>query len=150
MGAWKVDDDADVSVDMRERSMWLSGRTTVSHFPSGENWMSRAPEKKDSGSVTLETLRPSSSVLERSWNTLISAVVETARRLPSAVRVADVMLPSPLINILATNFRPFAAGFSSSSSLEGSEVLLILQICTSRSHQLKISLLLGELPIASS
>lgn len=150
MGAWKMVDDVDVSVDMRETRMWLSGRTIESHFPSGENWTSRAPEEKDSESVILETLSPSSSALERSWKTLISAVVATARRLASAVRVADVMLASPLTKILATSLRPLTAGFSSSSSLVGTAVLLTLQTCTSLSHQLRISLFLGELPTVIS
>lgn len=150
MGAWNVVDDVDESIVMRERRMWLSGRIMESHFPSGENCTSRAPVEKDSGSVTFETLRTSSSVLGRNWKTFISAMVDTARRPPSVLRVADVMFASPLIRILATNFRPLTAGFSSSSSLLGAAVLLTLQICTSRSHQLRISLLFGELPIVSS
>ena len=80
----------------------------------------------------------------------MSAVVAIARRLPSVLRVADVIFASPLIKILATSLRPFTAGFSSSSSLVGTAVLLTLQTCTSRSHQLRISLFLDELPIVSS
>lgn len=146
-------DDAEGSKEMRVRRMWLSGRTMASHFPSGENWMSRAPAENVSGRVILETRRLSlSSVfLGRSWKALISDVVETASRLPSELRVADVMFASPLINILATSFRPLTAGLSSSSSsLEGTVVLFTRQTWTSLSHQLSNSLLFGELPIVSS
>lgn len=148
-----VGDDAEESWEMRARRMWLSGRIMVSHFPSGENWMSRAPVEKISGRVTFETRRLSlsSAFLGRRWKTLISDVVATARRLPSELKVADVMFASPLIRILATSFRPLVAGLSSSSSsLEGTAVLFTRHMCTSLSHQLSISLLLGELPTVSS
>ena len=58
-------DDVYESNVIRESRMWLSRRIMESHFPSGENCMSRAPVEKDSGRVTLETLRPSSSDLGR-------------------------------------------------------------------------------------
>ena len=105
---WMVSDDAEEvpEVRRRRRRIWLSGRIMQSHFPSGENWMSRAPEQKVLGTGSLETRRMSSSILGRSWKSLISEFVETARRLPSEFNAADVIFASPLMRILATSFRP--------------------------------------------
>lgn len=87
-----------------------------SHLLFGENRTRRAPEEKDDGVATLLILRPSpsSGLLGRRWKTLISDMVDTTSKVPSALKLADVMLASPLISILATSFRPFATGSSSS------------------------------------
>jgi len=138
-------------VRRRERMIWLSGRMMLSHLPSGENWMSRAPDEKVLGTETLKTRRMSSSGLRRSWKSLISEFVDTASRLPSEFIVADVMFASPLIRILATSFRPWGGLFSrSSSSSVGSGSFLMCQMCTSRSQKLIIKPCLGALRIKVS
>ena len=78
------------------------------------------------GRVTLETCRTSSSSFSRSWKSLISEFVDTARRVPSGFNAADVIFASPLMRILATNFRPCGGLFSvsSSSSIESGSFLI--------------------------
>ncbi len=81
------------------------------------------------GTVTLETRMTSSSRFSRSWKSLMSEFVDTATRVPSGFNAADVIFASPLMRILATNFRPSGGLFSiSSSSLIRSGSFLMCQM----------------------
>ncbi len=124
---WKVVDEAELMI--REMTIWLSGLIMHSHLLLGENWTSRAPEEKDDGVVILETLRPSpsSGFLRRRWKIFISDVVATARRVPSELKLAELMFASPLTRIFATSFFPLTS-VSSSFSWVGSGDLLKRQI----------------------
>ena len=77
--------------------------------------------EKEFGTETFEILRvsPSSGFRARTWKTLISVAVETARTPPSVLSDAEVMLASPLIKIFETNLRFRTVRCPSKSSFSG-------------------------------